>query len=112
LSAPKWYRELDPGDQEKIDQALHFLMGFACAFLFLGLLLWRREKRQLPPATNALPVIHADLKSHGWFAFKAPGTFEYWAKARVLDIFEDSFWYGVGYTVGHVAQVGIVWAVA
>ena len=70
---------MDPQDRDKVDQALHFLMGVAMGLSFTVLLLWWREFRQQAPIE------------------------------RIGDTGRDIRFSLIGVTVGQVALVGLVW---
>lgn len=91
------------------EPTLHRLMGLGAGILNLGLLLDRRERRQLPPENDRYPVI--------WVSNSGPGPryereeFEnsdaYWAKARVMDTLDDIRDFARGQTAAWFVVLGI-----
>lgn len=82
------------------EPTLHRLMGFGAGLLNLRLLLTLREERQLPPATERLPVLQFE-DPHVFDPTIFPwggGKHEYWAAERVLDTLNDLKHYDQGAT--------------
>jgi adenylosuccinate lyase len=79
MDSPGWYQRLPRGARDGIDQTLHFLGGFALALVFGDrLFAWWRE-----------------------FVGQAPIE-------RIEDTRRDYFFWALGGTVGHIAQVGAI----
>ena len=104
MSSPRWYKALDPKDQEAVDQAAHVLMGFGAGLTFGLLLLWRREwVKQWPPGK---PFMAIDPSRQ----FKPTRVTQL---DRVADTKRDLLFMDIGYTAGQVTQAAglVLWAV-
>ena len=111
-----------PAWLEPLEQTGHFFMGFGCRLLYLDYLLWRREKKQLPPATEREPVLWAQQIVFGsgpflgqdtgkWDASEQPAfpdDRQYWSANRVRDMMEDMRWYYIGATCAEVVRWGLI----
>lgn len=101
---------------KRLESAAHIAMGFGAELLNLGLLLERRERRQLPPENDEYPVVWVDPGSHATRAYRGSITppakhmHEYWSKARIMDTLDDSREYLIGQTVAWFAVVGAAFA--
>jgi hypothetical protein len=100
MSDPQWYENLSDENQEIVDQSAHTLMGFVAALVFARLWIWHREwVRQWPPGKP----------------FDAPDPTRGQRKSRVTqldrvaDTKRDLLFFNIGYTVGQIVQVGLVW---
>jgi hypothetical protein len=103
MSDPQWYKDLDSRDRDRVDQSGHALLGFLAAIVFARLWIWHREwVRQWPPGKP----------------FDAPDPTRGQRKSRVTqldrvaDTKRDLLFFNIGYTVGQIAQVGLVWRFA
>lgn len=85
---------------EPYEPTLHRLMGFGAGILNLGLLLDRRERRQLPPENDRNPVVFIARESR-----RLGG--EYWSKIRVMDTLDDMRDYARGQTVAWFVVLGM-----
>ena len=91
------------------EPTLHRLMGFGAGILNLGLLLDRRERKQLPPENDRYPLV--------WVSNSGPGPrygyeeFEdsdaYWPKVRVMDTLDDIRDFARGQTAAWFVVLGI-----
>ena len=103
---------------------LHRAMGFGAELVNLGLLLDRRERKQLPPENDAYPVKYLVLDQHGnvlaatmtretaeavqdRITRQPTRLVEYWAKPRVMDTLDDTRDYAIGATIGWFVVVGV-----
>lgn len=103
---------------------LHRAMGFGAELFNLGLLLDRRERKQLPPENDAYPVKYIVLTGDGAvlaacftrenaeavqdrITSQPTRLVEYWAKPRVMDTLDDTRDYAIGATIGWFVVVGV-----
>ncbi len=95
---------------KRLESIAHIAMGLGAALVGLGLLLHRREWRQLPPENDANPVLWIKLRGaqHSWSVSHNPfgGGDQYWSKARVMDTLRDLREYQIGATIAWPCVLG------
>jgi len=99
----------------------HRLMGFGAEVVNLGLLLDRRESKQLPPANDRWPEMWVGVDSKGLASARrvvpSDGDYDvydndgeyvrrYWGSGRVKDSLSDLHQYAQGATAGWFVVLG------
>ena len=100
---------------KRYEPTLHRLLGLVASAIPGGVLLvyWIRELKRLPPENDRYPVAWLDPETHSMRCYTGSITLptrymdEYWSKARVMDLLNDTKEYLQGAAFGWLIPLGL-----